>query len=157
MYCIILWEMINSNPTDRVRLSSIDYWFGFVPFTTPGILDNIAARKWDRARRSYFRLFTNVAFHNDQGHPTTGSCKISVRRSKNCPNFSIPWGRLRIFRWPFHSSTILFRGSLPNNFLRFSEVEFSHFSTYLKLFSFRRKRKPKIFVFENAMERVTSR
>ena len=46
---------------------------------------------------------------------------------------------------PFKS--ILLRESLPNNFLRFSEVEFSHFSTYLKLFSFRNKRKPKIFVF----------
>ena len=62
---------------------------------------------------------------------------------------------LYIFRWPFHSSAMLFRGSLPNNFLRFSKVEFSHFSTYLKLFSFRRKRKPKIFIFENAMERIT--
>ena len=27
------------------RLGSIDYWFGFVRLTTPGILDNIAARK----------------------------------------------------------------------------------------------------------------
>ena len=100
------------------------------------------------------RLFTNVtvAFHNDQGHPTTAFCKISVRRSKNCPNVFIPCGKIIIFRWPFHSSTILFCGSLPNNFLRFSEVEFSHFSTYLKLFSFRRKRKPKIFVFENLID-----
>ena len=32
------------------------------------------------------------------GHPTTISCKISVRRSKNCLEFSIPWGRLKISR-----------------------------------------------------------
>ena len=138
---------------------SIGYWFGFVRLTTPGILDNIAACEWDRARMSYFRDWIATVHKRSisqwQGHPTTAFCKISVRRSKYCPNVSIPWGRLRIFRWPFHSSTILFRGSLPNNFLRFSEVEFSHFSTCLKLFSFRRKRKPKIFVLENAMERVT--
>ena len=45
----------NNNPTDWVRLSSIGYWFGFVRLTSPGILDNIAVRKWDRARMSYFR------------------------------------------------------------------------------------------------------
>ena len=37
------------------RLGSIEYWFGFVRLTTPGILDNIAACEWDRARMSYFR------------------------------------------------------------------------------------------------------
>ena len=41
-----------------------------------------------------------------QGHPTTTFCKISVRRSKYCLEFSITWGRLRISRWPFHSWTI---------------------------------------------------
>ena len=41
-----------------------------------------------------------------QGHPTTVFCKISVRRSKNCLEFSITRGRLTISRWPFHSCTI---------------------------------------------------
>ena len=33
-------------------------------------------------------------------------CKMSVQRRKNCLEFSIPWGWLRISRWPFHSCTI---------------------------------------------------
>ena len=41
-----------------------------------------------------------------QGHPTTVFCKKSVRRSKNCLEFSIAWGRLKISRWLFHSCTI---------------------------------------------------
>ena len=41
-----------------------------------------------------------------QGHLTTVFCKISVRRSKNCLEFSITRGRLTISRWPFHSCTI---------------------------------------------------
>ena len=40
------------------------------------------------------------------GHLTTVFCKVSVRRSKNCLEFSIAWGRLKISRWPFHSCTI---------------------------------------------------
>ena len=32
--------------------------------------------------------------------------KISVRRSKNCLEFSMAWGSLKIPRWPFHSCTI---------------------------------------------------
>ena len=40
-----------------------------------------------------------------QGHPTTVFCKISVRRSKYCLEFSITWGQLKISRWPFHSCT----------------------------------------------------
>ena len=36
-----------------------------------------------------------------QGHPVTVFCKISVRRSNNCPEFSIAWGRLKFSRWPF--------------------------------------------------------
>ena len=58
--------------------------------------------------------------NNFQGHPTTVFCKISVRRSKNCLEFSIAWGRLRISRWPFHSC-IIFEAYLVNS-LRFSEV-----------------------------------
>ena len=41
-----------------------------------------------------------------QGHATTVFCEITVRRSKNCLEFSIAWGRLKIYRWPFHSCTI---------------------------------------------------
>ena len=33
-----------------------------------------------------------------QGHPTTVFSEISVRRSKNCLEFSIAWGRLKISR-----------------------------------------------------------
>ena len=33
-----------------------------------------------------------------QGHPTTVFCKISVRRNKYFPEFSIAWGRLQISR-----------------------------------------------------------
>ena len=55
-----------------------------------------------------------------QGHPTTVFCKISVRRSKNCLEFSIAWGRLKISRWPFHSCTIFVIYLI--NSLRFSKV-----------------------------------
>ena len=56
-----------------------------------------------------------------QGHPTTVFCKISVRRSKFCLEFSFTW--LKISRWPFHSCTI-FEAHLILliNSLRFSEV-----------------------------------
>ena len=40
------------------------------------------------------------------GLGTTVSCKISIRRSKNCLQLSIASGRLQIFRWPFPSCTI---------------------------------------------------
>ena len=38
---------------------------------------------------------------SSQGHPKTVFCKISVRRSKYCVEFSIIWGRLKISRWLF--------------------------------------------------------
>ena len=41
-----------------------------------------------------------------QGHLTTVLCKISVRRSKYCQEFSISWWRLKISGWPFHSCTV---------------------------------------------------
>ena len=47
-------------------------------------------------------------------------CKISVRRSKHCLEFSIAWGPLQISRWPFHSCAI-FESYLINS-LRFSEA-----------------------------------
>ena len=36
-----------------------------------------------------------------QGHPTTVFCKIALRRSKYCLEFSITWARLKISRWRF--------------------------------------------------------
>ena len=75
-----------------------------------------------------------------QGHPTTVFCKISVRRSKICPGFSMSLGRLKIFWWPFHSRTI-FEAYLIN-FLRFSEVQCFTFHSLGKLIF--RRRKPKI-------------
>ena len=41
-----------------------------------------------------------------QGYPKTIFSEISVRRGKNCLEFSIAWGRLKISRWLFHSCTI---------------------------------------------------
>ena len=58
---------------------------------------------------------------------------FSVRRSKNCLEFSIAWGRLKISRWPFHSCTIFVIYLI--NSLRFSiKFNFSHFSTQVSLF-----------------------
>ena len=59
-------------------------------------------------------------FNKMQGHPTTVFCKISVRRSKFCLEFSIAWIRLKISRWAFHSGTI-FEAHLKNS-LWISEV-----------------------------------
>ena len=61
--------------------------------------------------------------YSEQGHPTMVSCKISVRRSKYCLEFSITWGRLKISKWSFHSCTIFEAYSI--NSLRFSEVHIS--------------------------------
>ena len=54
------------------------------------------------------------------GRSRTFFCTISVRRSKYCLKFSIDWGQLQIFRWPFHSCTV-FETYLINS-LRFSEA-----------------------------------
>ena len=56
-----------------------------------------------------------------QGHPTTVLCKLSFRRRKYHPGFSITRGRLKIARWPFKAYLI--------NFLQFSEVWFFTFHT----------------------------
>ena len=88
------------------------------------------------------------------GHPTTISCKISVRRSKNCLEFSIPWGRLKISRslWSlFHSCTIFepiyqVNSTAPifwSLIFRIPLPRLSYFS---------QKKKPKIFGIENSME-----
>ena len=49
-----------------------------------------------------------------QGHPMTVFLKISVRRSRWCLKFSA-LGRLKIFKWQFHSCVFNF-GSLSNKF-----------------------------------------
>ena len=49
-----------------------------------------------------------------QGHPMTVFRKICVRRSRWCLKF-YALGRLKIFKWQFHSCTINF-GSLSNKF-----------------------------------------
>ena len=84
-----------------------------------------------------------------QGQPTTVFCKISVRRSKYCLEFSSTWRRLKISRWPFNSCKI-FEVHLKNS-LRFSHL-FSHFTSQVRL-NFVGKRKPKIIRFKNVMER----
>ena len=62
-------------------------------------------------RKASFIKFS-VGFWNSelvfiQGHPTTVFSEISVRRGKNCLDFSIAWGRPKISRWLFHSCTVL--------------------------------------------------
>ena len=61
-----------------------------------------------------------IAYESFQEHATTVFCKISVRRSRCCLEFSSAWGRLKSSRWPFHSCTI-FEAYLINS-LRFSKV-----------------------------------
>ena len=72
-----------------------------------------------RLRGSILSIHSSLILYS-QGHPTTVFCKISLRRSKYCLEFSITWGRLKISRWPFHSCTI-FEAHLINP-PRFSEV-----------------------------------
>ena len=75
-----------------------------------------------KCTRKCAAIWPIVVFHSSgQGHPTTVFCKISVRRSKFCLEFSFTW--LKISRWPFHSCTI-FEAHLILliNSLRFSEV-----------------------------------
>ena len=79
-----------------------------------------AARKCTR-KCAAIRPIVGFFHSSGQGHPTTVFCKISVRRSKFCLEFSFTW--LKISRWPFHSCTI-FEAHLILliNSLRFSEV-----------------------------------
>ena len=63
----------------------------------------------------------------NQGHPTTLFCKLSFRRRKYHPGFSMTRGGLKIVRWLFNSCTI-FKAYLIN-FLQFSEVWFFTFNT----------------------------
>ena len=51
--------------------------------------------------------FGTASLYLFRGTPaTTVFSDISVRRCKNCLEFSIAWGRLKIFTWQFHSCTI---------------------------------------------------
>ena len=62
-----------------------------------------------------------------QGHPTSIFCKVSVRKSKYCLEFTtLTWGRLKIPRWPFYSLIYeqFFDANLINS-LRFSEFHIS--------------------------------
>ena len=70
-----------------------------------------------------------------QGHPTTVFCKMSVRRGKYSQEFFSTWGRLKIFRWPFHSCIIFeayICGIFPTIFwgliLRISPPKLGYFS-----------------------------
>ena len=75
--------------------------------------------------------------------PTTVFCKMSVRRSKYCPQFSITWGRLIISTWSFHSCTVFEANS--NKFPTiFWSLNFIHFTPQFRLF-FLEKKKPKPF------------
>ena len=62
---------------------------------------------------------------------------------QNCLEFSIAWGRLKISGWPFFEAYLI-------NSRQFSKVKFFAFHSPAV---FRSKRKPKIFWFENAIER----
>ena len=68
-----------------------------------------------------YRGLRNVLRNNfvRRGHSTTVFCKIAVRRSKYCLEFSITWAGLKISRWRFYSCTIV--EAFPINPLRFSE------------------------------------
>ena len=78
---------------------------------------------WVNSKRSSHYHASGICRHIcQQGHPATVFCKISVRRSKYCLEFSITRGRLKISRWLFHSCTI-FEAYLINS-LRFSSLIF---------------------------------
>ena len=67
-------------------------------------------------------FFVYMKMKKKQGHPTTVSSKMFVRRAKYCLKFSITWGRLKICRWSFHSCTIFEAYQIYS--LRLSEVQF---------------------------------
>ena len=65
--------------------------------------------------------FIQIVIHlRKQGHPRTVFCKISVRGIKYCLEVLVTWGRLKMFRWPFHSCLILEAYLIYS--LQFSEV-----------------------------------
>ena len=72
-------------------------------------------------------LLYDLLFQPFQGHPTTVFCKICLRRSKYCLEFSFAWGRLKNYRWTFYSICTIFKAYL----IKFN---FSYFTTQLTLF-----------------------
>ena len=93
-------------------------------FKSRWMLYSFFHQSFSLAVESYLSYGTETDI-NHQGHPTTVFCEISVRRSKNCLQFAIAWGRLKISRWTFHSCTI-FEAYLINS-LPFFEVKFFSF------------------------------
>ena len=82
------------------------------------------AKTWFLALKAFCIFKSGLSYcvwwkEDKQRHPTTVFCKISVRRSKFCLEFSIAWIGPEISRWAFHSGTI-FEAYLKNS-LRFSE------------------------------------
>ena len=87
------------------------------------------------------KVNTVVKISHDTTHLTVQSdirISYSLRTSEN------------FFWWPFHSYTIL-EAYLINS-LRFSEVDFSHFTAQARLF-FVQKMSPRIFGFKKVIER----
>ena len=88
-----------------------------------------------------------------QGHPMTVFCKISVRRSKYCLEFSVTWGRLKVCRWPLRSwisiyPFMVFEACLIWFPMIFSSLIFSfHFPSWE---IFRRKKEAKHFQIQKS-------
>ena len=99
-------------------------------------------------------LYKKPTFFIRPGHPTTIFCKISVRRSKNCQEFSLPWGRLKISRWLFNSCTIFEPIYQVNSIAPiFWSLIFRIPLPRLSYFS--QKTKPKIFGIENSIPKIS--
>ena len=83
----------------------------------------------------HFPLSQNMEFI--QGHPTSVFCKISVRRSRYCLEFSIIWGRLKTSRWSFHLCKI-FDAYLTNSLRIFWSIIFPILLPRLGYFSYKK-------------------
>ena len=101
-----LW---NSNPRHRIQNPGLSC----IPLngaTEKAMLSPQISRNWNSLMTLYLCLGSvnsnEGGFREDvnkQGHPTTVFSQISVRRTKNCLEFSIAWWRLNISWWPLHS------------------------------------------------------
>ena len=105
-------------------LTQVELFQNATPFLKSTVCDNSnSGLKSEACMKSsiwepHFALSRNKEFI--QGHPTSVLCKISVRRSKYCLEFSITWGRLKTSRWSFNSCKIL--DAYLTNSQRLSEV-----------------------------------
>ena len=123
------WE---STDNHNKNCDMLLFWLGVYPlicqfFVTCYCFDWNLASSVICACRSV-KIHHELFFYSQvQGHPTTVFCKLSVLRSKYCLEFSIAWGRLKKFRWPFHSGTI-FEVYLINSLYHFLKLNFSHFT-----------------------------